>query len=144
MGGFVEYKSVGGVRHANSVRLSGVRVSDLGLVHLKSLPYLEELYISGADISDRVFTVVHDAAHIIRLKVSNTYITDKGLKYLANLGPLEDLDLSLNPGITDLGMANLRSLTKLGRLDITGTNVTGQGMQELHRFLPSLTVISGF
>ena len=85
--------------NVNSVSFQGTRVTDAGLVHLRDLVNLQELWLA------------------------DTKVTDAGLKWLEDLTSLKVLDLSRVP-ITDAGLVHVRGLTNLEALELDGTKVT--------------------
>lgn len=67
-------------------------------------------------------------------------VTDAGLKSLAGLTAIEELDLR-ESGVTDAGLVSLAKLTTLTRLDLRGTAVTDAGGQSLAKALPGCTIL---
>jgi hypothetical protein len=57
--------------------------------------------------------------------LSNTKITDDGLRHLSALPSLEELNLQ-NTDITDQGLEQLKRSKGLNSLSVDGTNVTGR------------------
>jgi hypothetical protein len=69
-------------------------------------------------------------------------LTDSGLCYLVNF-PLEVLELGESPQITDQGLAELRLIHSLRRLDLTGCpQLTATGLQGLQAALPRCEIVS--
>ena len=64
------------------------------------------------------------------LSLSNSEVTDAGLKELAGLKSLQTLDLS-GTEVTDAGLKELAGLKSLQTLDLSDTKVTGAGLKEL-------------
>jgi hypothetical protein len=91
-------------------------VSDADLVHLKGLPQLHVLDLSG------------------------TQVTDDGLLYVNGLITLQHLDLS-NTRITDAGIVNLKGLAELQCLFVQDTQVTHAGVEELGKALPNCRIV---
>jgi hypothetical protein len=84
------------------------------------------------------------------LALSNTSVTDAGLRHLANLHQIHDLTIAdidepYSPPetalplskVTDLGLAHLKSLTTLGSLNLGGLPVTDSGLEAV-KDLPNL------
>ena len=110
---------------------------------------------AGGQMTDRVLARVGELTHITRLNFGGTRrVTDDGMRHLARLTRLRELDLSDYPGgqitdrglevlrdlrglrrfqmcwqrgITDAGVANLRSCDELESVDLLGT-YTGDGV----------------
>ncbi len=109
---------------------------------------------AGGQLTDRILARVGQLGHLTRLNFGGTKrITDDGLRHVARLSRLQELDLSDHPGgqitdrglevlsdlrelrrfqmcwqsgVTDLGVANLRSCDRLESVDLMGT-YTGDG-----------------
>jgi Leucine-rich repeat (LRR) protein len=93
------------------VRFEAGKASDDDLVHLKGLPNLKEVTLSGSPI------------------------TDAGLEHLKGLSTLTMLDLS-GSEITDAGLEQLTALRQLGFLYLTNTQVTDEGVKKFQEKLP--------
>jgi hypothetical protein len=98
-----------------SITLASTKVTDAGLVHLKGLKSLEELYLG------------------------NTQVTDAGLVYLEELASLADLSLT-STQVTDAGLVHLMGLKSLWILDLHGTQVTDTGLEHLKKALPKCDI----
>jgi hypothetical protein len=96
------------VDQLTSLNLSGSkRVTDAGLGHLRALPRLERLELTGCPI------------------------TDAGLEVLRHLGRLRGFFLYHHRGVTDTGLANLSFCDQLERVDLMGTNSGDGAIQAL-------------
>ena len=73
------------------------------------------------------------------LSLSNTQVTDVGLRHLTRLTNLEELYIA-NTQISDTGLEHLKGLTNLGLLDLYGTQVTDEGVQKFKQVLPNCEV----
>jgi len=90
--------------------LSGcTRLTDAGLVSLTRLPALEELDLSG------------------------TNITARGLRSVAQHQSIRKLSLKRCRSITDAAMATVTNLLELRELNLDETRVTGEGLRTLSR-----------
>lgn len=100
----------------------------------RSNPLLRAAYIRAPqDVSDR--TVAKLAAfrtHITDLDLSETLITDKGLKFVASFSKLTRLDLH-RTSIGDAGVAKLKPLARLNYLNLYGTKLTDKALPHLAR-----------
>jgi hypothetical protein len=74
------------------------------------------------------------------LKLRDTHVTDKGLKYASGLARLEKLSLTGSHAITDAGLAYLHGLRRLRDLGIRGTQVTDAGVERLQQALPKCEI----
>ncbi len=84
-------------------------------------------------IGDRDLAELKRSAELAKLKelnVSNTYVTDEGLRYLKGLDQLETLDLSYTD-ITDNGLVHLQSLNNLTALSLRDTLISSGGLSVL-------------
>ena len=124
-GGIVDALIHGGPAHTNNF-------TDRGLAHLAELPSLESLDISG---NPRITgTGLAGFKSLKAVTLNGNGLTDAGLKSVARLTTLQSLNLNLsgNKGITDAGIAELKSLQHLlPSLDLSDTRVTDAGLKEL-------------
>ena len=67
------------------------------------------------------------------LNLSGTRITDAGLANLRTLTRLTDLELPKSKDITDAGLGNLAALTELRTLILDDSGVHGEGLKHLQR-----------
>jgi hypothetical protein len=98
------------------INLTGSRIADAGLVHVKSFTKLQTL------------------------ELGSTQITDAGLVHLRGLTALRTLDLS-RTRVSDAGLVHLRGLSQLQIVDLTGTGVTAAGIRDLQKALPRTKII---
>ena len=68
-----------------------------------------------------------------------TQITDAGLKHLAALKNLQNLDLN-GTQVTDAGLKELAGCKNLHSLDLRETQATEEGVAELRRVLPQVEI----
>lgn len=97
------------------VRILESEAPDMALEHLKELPKLKLLYLSG------------------------TQTDDAGLEHLKGLTNLKYLELD-HTQISDAGLKHLNKLTNLKLLKLSGTQVA-EGIQELQEALPTCEVV---
>ena len=71
-----------------------------------------------------------DLGNVIELILTDTQITDAGLKDLVKLQKLNFLDLT-NTQITDTGLKEAAKLQKLQRLNLNSTLITDEGFKEV-------------
>lgn len=126
---------------------------DLGLEILPFLPQFPDLVTieitnpwTYYQVERKVFVTDDDlrliasAKNLKNLLISDTKITDAGLKHLATMTKLEILDLSGNE-ITDEKLSDLKPLRNLRSLYLRDTKVTPAGVATLRKILPNLDVI---
>ena len=121
----------------NNVRwLALANTSDFAgseLKHLKTLPMLTELNLSGAQLKN--FEVFAEIANIKQLALDNTSITNDDLVYVGRMKQLTFLNLN-STSIDDDGLKHLLELKSLGKLRLHKTKVTAAGIDMLSKVLP--------
>jgi hypothetical protein len=120
---------------AKVVDLSSKPVGDSDLVLLEGLEALEDLDLSGTDVTDAGLVHISDLTSLRKLNVGAglmkpSNLTDAGLEQLKNLHQLEQLVLS-GAKITDDGLAQLAPLKNLQRLYLFQTRITDAGLEHL-------------
>ena len=80
-----------------------------------------------------------DLGKVTSLNLSDTKITDEGLKEVAKLQQIELLYLERTQ-ITDAGLMEVAKLQKLSGLDLTGTKTTDAGLAEVVIALPECVI----
>jgi Leucine-rich repeat (LRR) protein len=117
--------------------LSETRITDRGLLDLKSAPNLTEFNLFYAElVSDQGIAVVKNLPHLKRLDPRGAKITDSTLQLLNRLTSLESLDIAFTQ-VTDSGIGQL-ALPNLKELSPGGNKLTDAGLQCL-RQMPALT-----
>ena len=156
-------KYLKGLRSLNALYLPGCRIDDRGLArlvettqlkdvyfHLGPKAYIQGLnkiaklptlnyhvYISDRLSKDRFLKQLQNAVSLVSLHIPNTTIADTSLSYLSNLSKLESLGLFNNENITDGGLALLKKMPSLKKLNIAElssrnpSNITDNGMKHL-------------
>jgi len=108
--------------------------------HLRQLRQLH--WLEGPrGTNDRTLELLAEVKTLTRLELSSyAGVTDEGMKYLPAHEWMHDLILGAN--ITDNGMPYIGQLKWLGNLDLTKTQVTGEGLAFLGPIGPSKLEIS--
>ncbi|KAI0667959.1 hypothetical protein C8Q78DRAFT_1071662 [Trametes maxima] len=97
-----------------------------------SFLFLEELNFAGVALNDADVLYFNRLPRLSRLWLSNTGIGNEAMYHLVALKrSLEELDLSLNPGIDDDAIPPLICLRKLCFLSLSETKITISGMRRL-------------
>jgi len=118
--------------------LSHTRITDEGMMNLKSAPRIKELKLFYAEwITDQGMRAIKEWKHLKRLDLRGTRISDGTLEIASNLNALEALDVS-NTEVTDLGLENLITLDNLKELTLGKGHITMAGFAKV-RTLPGLT-----
>jgi hypothetical protein len=102
---------IGSMREMRLLGLSGVRLDDADMVHLRGLTKMQWLFLD------------------------NTQITNDGLSCVNGMTTLRLLKLN-NTGITDAGLLHLKEMRSLVEIELRGTKVTDTGVSELKLALP--------
>lgn len=100
---------------------------------------LANLWLSNTLVTDnglKEIVVLHELKNVV---LDKTAVTDEGLKYLVRLSELQYLSLD-NTAITDAGLEHLAKLPKLEDLHVRSTKATAEGIAKLKRALPALHV----
>ena len=116
-----------------------VQTTDAGMVHLKGLTELKELWFDASQITDAGLVHLEDLTKLKWLWFWNTQVTDAGLVHLRGLTKLEVLSLG-GTQITDAGLVHLEGLTELKVLHLWDTQITDEGVEKLQQALPNCTI----
>lgn len=119
----------------------GVRESEIDWGYLRSLPYLQMIEVSRrSQDNGEMFAELANCRHLVCICATDCDIHDDDLKVLASDSKLKRLHLSGSP-ITDKSVGYLLRLINLRALDITGTKISKQGVQQLKEGLPNCSVL---
>ena len=126
-----------------TLQLSGEKITDAGLQHLKWTPRLEWLDLRKANISDAGLEHLKGLTQLKDLDLEETNVTGVGLEHLKGLPHLKTL--VLGGEITNVGLEHLKGLTHLQDLTLGGRNVsnvaaTDAGLEQL-KDLPQLRAL---
>ncbi len=149
---------VGGMQRVDS-GLWGLALTDYNLQRLADLSQIEELDLSGANLSDRgtdrpgqpqaIRSELRDLSKLARLvnlrvlDLSNTPVSDDALAVLAALPKLRELRLGLARNIDDGAVPRLLALKQLQTLYVAGTGITEPGLGRLREERRSLRLDGG-
>jgi hypothetical protein len=118
--------------------LSHTRISDEGMLRLKSAPKISDLNLFYSEwITDQGLTAIRDWKHLKRLNVRGTRVSDGTLELLSRITGLEALDFAHTP-VTDNGLDHLITLVNLKELSMGGGR-RGNSALTVLRMLPTLT-----
>jgi Leucine-rich repeat (LRR) protein len=152
LGGDVKFSGIffGTVR---KVDFKNTEVTDAALMELKECKNLKELSLNREQVTDGVLRTLGEMGllHVLScawaeggerpsgptevtsLSLSESKVTDAGLKELKNLKNIQEFDL-WDTQLTDEGLKELKDLTNLKVLRVLGTKVTDKGLKELKVF----------
>jgi internalin A len=134
----VELINVLGLPQLEKLDLSHTRITDEGMLLLKTAPKISDLNLYYAElITDQGMTAIKGWKHLKRLNVRGTRISDGTLEIVSHLTQLEALDIANTP-ITDNGLDQLITLTRLKELSLGGRRLN-DNVLEMLRLLPTLT-----
>jgi hypothetical protein len=117
----------------------GARAADRELGDLAVLGPLEDLDLSGSEVTDDGLQCLTRLPELRKLNLADTAVTDAGLRPLAGLPRLEELDLS-GTAVGDAGLDHLTALVGLRRLHLGSTRVSAAAVERLRAALPGLRV----
>jgi hypothetical protein len=118
------------LRGLEALDLTGAPIGDRGLAHLRAMPNLTSLSLSGTNVSDDGMEAVASLRKLRFLQLDGSCVGDMGVSRLRELSQLEVLGL-FETGISDVAADDLASLTNLRRLRLTRTSVTDSGLIKL-------------
>lgn len=107
------------------------KFNSLCLPKLCKLTRLEDLSLSGCEISDEDLKYLWTLTHLKVIDLSQTNVTGSGLQYLAKCPQLKYLDLSYNKHLSDVALDNMKYFPDLRFLDIVGTSIGDDGFQHV-------------
>ena len=117
--------------------LSHTRITDEGLLHLKSAKQIKDLNLYYAEqVTDQGIAAIREWKNLKRLNLRGTRIYDGSLAIVGGLTQLEALDIA-GTQFTDNGLDALVPLTQLKELAI-GRSKLGKNALEVLRLLPTL------
>lgn len=124
--------------HLERLDLSHTRITDEGMLHLKTAPKITDLNLFYAELlTDQGLTAIREWKHLKRLNLRGTRISDGTLEIVSRLTGLEALDIA-NTQVTDNGLDRLITLTSLRELAL-GRGRLNENALEVLRMLPTLT-----
>jgi internalin A len=135
-----ELMTLASLPYLERLDLSHTRISDEGMLLLKSAPRISDLNLYYAEqITDQGMAAIKDWKRLKRLSVRGTRISDGTLEIVSHLTQLEVLDIANTP-VTDNGLDYLITLTSLKELSL-GRRRLGDNLIEVLRLLPTLTYL---
>jgi len=134
----VELIDIGLLPALERLDLSHTRITDEGMLHLKSARNIHELRLYYAEqITDQGMSAIKEWKTLRRLDLRGTRVANGTLEIVSHMPQLEALDIA-NSQVTDNGMDQLISLTNLKQLAL-GRSRVGEADLSFLRMLPTLT-----
>jgi len=110
---------------------------------LRNLPFtLNILNVSGiVNIHDEMLDIItRQSPYLLKLDISNSYLTDKGTRYFKRLKYLKTLNMAFNVKITDGCFENIGGIPSLRKLNMSMCRlITDDGIETLVRKNNKLT-----
>ena len=123
------FRSLQGLSELFHLRLDGTQIK--GIIHLSDIKSFVWIDLSKTQTTDgQLQHLVPLANKLKEVNLSETAISDDGLRHLGLLANLTSLDLDKTP-VTDKGLESLLRLNALTSLSLGQTKVTDDGLQQL-------------
>ena len=136
--------------HLEELNLRNALISDAGLRQLVPLQSLRVLRVGWRDvdsyipeITDAGMKSIAELSSLEELDISCCHVSDQGVKLLRRLPRLRTLDLTLTP-ITDATLEEVKRFPRLEQLDLTETNLTPARVSEFQKSCPRIKIVSRF
>lgn len=128
------------LRHLISVRLELPKVTNAGIGFLRENKNLQEVFLSGARISDKGLEVLSKLERLRLLVANDTQVTGTGLVlYLGNSKTLENLDVH-RCNLNDESLQTILKLPALRYLGLNGTKVSAGAVEEARKAYPAMSI----
>jgi len=127
------------MKRLEDLELTDTAVTDAGLAHLTKLCDLGILSLYGTKVTDVGLQHLKPLKSLYLLGLSHTAVTDKGLLHLSELPDIRTLILD-HLKITDRGMVHLQNLKTLKDIRLGGTEITDKGLEYLRK-MPLLRTV---
>ncbi|XP_018556246.1 uncharacterized protein LOC108899975 [Lates calcarifer] len=116
-----------------TLNLDGTGVTEVSLKHLATLPALSSLSLAGIPVADGNHALqIISGLKLTHLTLPGRHsVNDTGLSHLSTLSLLLELDLTDYTQVTDLGVKQLSTMTRLKKLSLSNTQVTDAGLPSL-------------
>jgi len=111
-----------------------------GLLELNRLKQLEVLDASHPTMNDGFIGNFQNCTKLRKLSLSNSAVSNEGLKMMSKFRQLEELHVNGCKGINDAGLMFLKTHKQLKKLDLDGTSCTAAAVQGLKKQLPNTTI----
>lgn len=123
------------LQNLQTLHLDGTGVQENSLQCLASHPSLSALSLAGIPVADGNHTLeIIAGLRLTQLTLPGRHsVTDSGLSFLSRQTLLLELDLTDYTQLTDHGITQLSSMTRLKKLSLSNTQVSDSGLQGLIR-----------
>lgn len=116
-----------------TLNLDGTGVTEGSLEHLATHPTLSSLSLGGISVQDgnQALQII-SGLKLTQLTLPGRHcVTDSGLSFLSRLSLLSELDLTDYTQVTDQGVGQLSTMTRLKKLSLSNTQVTDAGLPSM-------------
>jgi Leucine-rich repeat (LRR) protein len=134
-------RALGGLSQLTSLHLTNSRITPAVTTSLNGLAGLKDLSLNFSNLKGIDFMTLK-LPLAASISLSNCRLTDDDLRGLAGLPRLQTLFVSDNP-LTDAAIDEIAKISTLRKILINGTGITRQGVEQLKRLRPELTVEGG-
>ncbi|MEQ2239730.1 hypothetical protein ILYODFUR_007429 [Ilyodon furcidens] len=116
-----------------TLNLDGTGVTEASLENISTHPTLTSLSLGGISVKDGNHTLqIISGLKLTHLTLPGRHtVTDGGLAFLCRLTLLSQLDLKDYTQVTDQGVSQLATMTRLKKLSLSNTRVTDAGLSSL-------------
>ncbi|MBW0435289.1 hypothetical protein HGB47_16900 [Leptospira yasudae] len=115
-------------------------MTDEGMQYLVVFPNLETLTLDDSKITNEGLRLIFELPKLNSLSLVRTKITNKGIEYISKSKTITSLSLDEISTIDDGCVPHLLKMKQLTTLELSGTNLSKQGIQKLRKGLPKAGV----
>ncbi|EKP13530.1 hypothetical protein [Leptospira borgpetersenii] len=115
-------------------------MTDEGMQYLAVFPNLDTLGIGDSKITDEGLKQIPGLSKIKSLYLERSKITNKGIEYISKSKTITRLHLDEIAGIDDGCIPHLLKMKQLTTLELSGTEISEQGLKKLRKGLPKAGV----
>lgn len=132
-------EAVSGAERLIWVNARGNPITDKGLIALSRCRRLRTLILSETQITDESLRVLENMPHLERLELSETAVSDRVIDHLAALPKLHRLCL-YKAKVTRAILPKLATMPNLKKVEIGGTSITDDEINEFQKLVPNVWV----
>ncbi|EMO14622.1 leucine rich repeat protein [Leptospira santarosai str. HAI134] len=110
-------------------------MTDEGMQFLVIFPILDTLTLDDSIITDEGLRQISELPKLKSLSLVRTKITNKGIEYISKSKTITRLHLDEIQGIDDGCIPHLLKMKQLTMLELSGTDITEQGLKKLRKGL---------
>jgi Leucine-rich repeat (LRR) protein len=135
-----DIEKIAGLKTLETLDLGGAKLTDLGVVKLKTLSGLRSLNLDRTEVSNRGLSELSGFSMLEKLSLWKAKrVDDKVAATIAALKGLVTLDIS-ETQVTDVGLKQIGTVPKLRHLYARGTSITSAGVEAFRRANPNCQV----